>query len=91
MSKPDDAHRARDDDEAAAVLSALLGKKITRQTLKNWRYQRRGPRPDYFAGRPSYTFAALRRFAAEAYSPQPEGRRPYRRRAERSEAESAAT
>jgi hypothetical protein len=91
MSKPDDASRARDDDEAAAVLTALLGRRITRTTLRNWRYQRRGPKPDYFAGRPFYTFAALRRFAAEAYSPQPAARRPYRRRGTLSESESAAT
>jgi hypothetical protein len=92
MPKPDDAHRAQDDAEAAAFLSALLGRKITPTTLRNWRYARRGPRPDYFAGRPFYTFVVLRRFAAEAYSPQPAARRPYRRRTtECPESESAAT
>jgi hypothetical protein len=89
MAKPDEALRAQDDAEAAAVLSGLLGRKITRTTLRNWRYVRRGPKPDYFCGRPFYSFAALRRFAAEAYAPQPAARRPYRRRATGCEGESA--
>ena len=57
--------------EAAPILSALLKCEITERTLSNWRYARRGPAPEYLNGRPSYTLGELRRFAREAFLPQP--------------------
>jgi hypothetical protein len=90
MHKPDDADRARDDDEAAAFLTRLLRRPITGTTMRNWRYARRGPKPEYFANRPSYTFGELRRYASTAFEPQPMTRRPYRRRIEHGEPASQA-
>ena len=57
--------------EAAPILTTLLGRRITVRTLSNWRYARRGPRPEYFNGRPTYTLGELRRFARQAFQPQP--------------------
>jgi hypothetical protein len=60
--------------EAAQFLSELMGIEITERKLVNWRYARRGPEVEYFNGRPSYTDAGLRRFAREAFRPQPPAR-----------------
>lgn len=57
--------------EAATILSTLLGRPITERTLSNWRYARRGPKPEYFNGRVDYQLGELRRFAREAFQPQP--------------------
>jgi hypothetical protein len=74
-------------DEAARVLTEALKRPISERTLTNWRYQRKGPKPEYCGNRPSYTLAELRRYAREeAFRPQPVARRVYhtqhRRRAE---------
>jgi hypothetical protein len=66
-------------DVAARVLSEELNRPITERTLTNWRYQRKGPKPEYFGQRPAYTLGELRRYVREeAFRPQPAERRMYR-------------
>jgi hypothetical protein len=74
--------------EAAAILSTLLGRSISERTLSNWRYARRGPKPEYFNGRVDYQLGELRRFAREAFQPQPPIR--YRRQGVSGEQAAAA-
>ena|SRR5215472_63108 len=80
VSHLDDATRIWSDDEAAQILTELLGRPITGRTLSNWRYRRRGPKPEYFDGRtPTYTVAELRRYSREVFQPQAAPRRSSRR------------
>jgi hypothetical protein len=75
----DDSTRIWSDAAVAQILSELLDRPITARTLSNWRYQRRGPKPEYFdGGRPTYTVAELRRYAREIFKPQA-APRSYRR------------
>jgi len=77
--------------EAAPILSELLDCRITERTLSNWRYARRGPTPEYLNGRPSYTLGELRRFAKEAFRPQPPIRYRLRQAGESARNQQSAT